>query len=224
MTVAIAIVAHTKRAEQAHQLMDTVGAQYLSMDDGTLGCTANHIRCWTYLAKQPTEWSLVLEDDAQPIHGFRDQLDLALDAAPTEVVSLYLGRERPVWMEFGGRGSAQRVQPVIIKALARADEQGASFITAPKLLHAVAVAVRTNLIDSMLKHVQESKQPIDFAIGDWCTANHHQVAYTYPSLCDHEDGPTVIRRHPDGEPRHQPRKAHKVGTADAWTKRSVTLQ
>lgn len=222
--IAIGVVAHVKRETMAKELASTVEADFPPfVDDGTLGCSTNHRRVWAHLAAAGSEWGLALEDDAVPVPGFRDQLHQALAASPCDVVSLYLGSGRPIWFEMAGRGSAQKLQPLIRQAVDTAHAEDASFILAPKLFHAVAVAIRTPLIPSMLSSVQRSPKPIDFAIGDWCVAEGHTVAYTSPSLVDHDDTETVIPKHPDGEPRREPRKAHHVGTRTTWTSRSVDI-
>lgn len=222
--IAIGVVAHTTRLSQAEALADQVDADYMSVDDGTLGCDGNHRAVWAHLAHLGAEWSVVIEDDAIPVPDFRAQLGKVLAVSPSPVVSLYLGTARPVWIELAGRGSAQRAQPLVRQAVAEAEVKGASFITAPKLMHAVAVAIRTDLIAAMLDATAETLDPIDAAIGKWCSTVGHTVAYSYPSLVDHYDGPTVIRRHPDGEPRLEPRKAYKLGTRGTWTTRTVEIQ
>lgn len=212
--IAIGVVSHIKREAMATQLASDVEADFPPfIDDGTLGCEGNHRRVWTALADTDSEWCLVLEDDALPVQGFRTQVAAALTATPTDVVSLYLGTGRPVWFEMGGRGSAQRLQPLIARTL---DTTQACYLTAPKLFHAVAVAIRTPLVPSMLRHTEHSPKPIDFAIGDWCISEGHTVAYTHPSLVDHLDEDTVITKHHDGEPRLQPRKAHRIGKRTTW--------
>lgn len=220
--ITTAVVAHVKREAMAKQLAVDVEADVF-MDDGTLGCEQNHRRAWEHLAHAKTEFALVLEDDAIPVPDFTHQAIQALAVAPSDVVSLYLGTGRPIWFELAGRGSAQRLQPLIRDAVNQAHTEQACFITAPKLFHGVAVAIRTPLIGSMLTHTRVSPKPIDFAIGDWCVTEGHTVAYTVPSLCNHDDGPTVIRTHPDGEPRMAPRTAHMFGGRITWTSKAVEL-
>ena len=88
----IGIVAHTARAEHAHTLMDQVGAAYISIDNGTLGCNGNHKQVWTWLNNHTDEWAIVLEDDSLPTPDFRDQASQALKVTPSPVVSFYLGK------------------------------------------------------------------------------------------------------------------------------------
>lgn len=221
MQVAIGVVGHNQRGDQAADLMHQVGAVYRSMDNGTLGCDHNHRRVWKHLAGTTTDWVLVLEDDAIPCDDFPDQLKQALTHTPTNVLSLYLGTSRPVWYQPRGEKSARKLQPLITDALAKADD--ACYLTAPKLFHAVAVAIRTSLVRDMLAWTTESKRPIDYAISDWCEARGHTVAYTLPSIVQHADGDTLFT-HPDRQPRNRPRIAHQHGTRETWTTRSTPLE
>ncbi len=192
----IGIVGHTARQTAAERLADQLGADVLSIDDGTLGCNRNHHHVWTQLAHNPTPWALVLEDDAEPIDDFHKHTAAALIAAPTPIVSLYLGTGRPVaW------------QTRIQQATTRADQAHACYITATHLLHAVAVAIRTDLIPDMLNHLPPGK-PIDIAISLWARAKGHGIAYTWPCLVDHKDGPSLVKH--TYNPRSQPRKAWRT--------------
>lgn len=207
MTHALGIVAHTARAEHAQQLAATTNADYLSMDTGTLGCDGNHRKVWQHLAELDTEWSIILEDDAIPCNNWHDNLTQALTLAPTPIVSFYLGTSNPThWQRF------------IRTAITRAEQHQAAWIVGPALIHAVAYAMRTELIAPFLAH--HTQQPIDQAITTWARGKH-QVAYTHPSMVDHRDEPTLFA-HPDGMPRSKPRVAHRHGQPQ-WNTRTVNL-
>jgi hypothetical protein len=211
MTFSIGIVAHERRTEQANELAATVNADKVFWDDGRLKCEGNHKQAWQWMAdNNQNPWSVVLEDDAIPCDDFRNQLAQALEAAPTPVVSLYLGRSRP-----------QHWQALIDIAYKQAKGEDASWITGQHLLHAVGVAIRTDLIPHMLRHVNQP--PIDTTIGTWARTNGHDIAYTLPSLVNHDDGPTLIH-HPDGDKRNPGRVAWWHGTRSPWTNRSVDLK
>ncbi|UVG34722.1 glycosyltransferase [Mycobacterium phage Rita] len=201
MTHTIGIVAHTKRAEQAHRLMEIVGAAYMSIDNGALGCEANHRKVWQHLTRHNTGWLVVLEDDAIPCNNFRDQLDAALAVAPSPVVSLYLGRERP-------REYQQRI--------AKAADTTASWLTCRRLLHAVGIAIHADLVPNMLNNLPNGK-PIDEAISAWARHQGHTIAYTWPSLIDHADETPMIDTRNDNQPRLPGRVAWQHGTRDTWT-------
>lgn len=208
----ISIVAHQARADAAHALFDRVGSTHMAMDNGFWGCRRNHIKAWTYLADSPTEWALVVEDDAEPVDGFRTQMEQVLTAAPTSIVSLYLGRGYP-----------PQLQERCYQATAAADREQACWIVADNHLHGVAVAIKTELIGDMLTWVRQSPQPIDYAIRDWARHHQHLIGFTHPSLVDHADTDSLAQHEGDGSTRTIPRKAWRVGTRDRWTRRQVPL-
>jgi hypothetical protein len=174
---------------------------------------------WSWLLEHnaDSDWLLALEDDSVPTADFNRQLEMVLDAGPTPVVSLYLGTSRPVWYQPQGQRSATKLQPLLRERVAQADVEGASFITAPQLFHGVAVAIRTELVPSMLDFtsMKDPKRPFDYAVSDWCENEDHTVAYAQPSIVDHEDGPSVAV-HQDREPRLKPRKAYRLGGRQTW--------
>ncbi len=202
----IGVVAHTSRLAQAEALADTVNAALVSVDDGTRGCEGNHRNVWQWMLHRDTDWMVVLEDDAQPIAGFTTQLGQALTHAPTGIVSLYLGRLRPPWAQ-------QAIQTGI------AELGDAHWLLSNHLLHAVGYAIHHTLLESLIHH-PDSRAPIDQHISLWAP---QQVAYCYPSLLGHSDGPTVVN-HPDGEPRPPGRVAWKTAAHHNWSNRSVTLR
>lgn len=201
----IGIVAHTNRLTEAADLADAVDAWTMCVDDGSLGCEANHLRTWRKLAASTTPWAVVLEDDALPVRDFTVQLGGVLAAAPTPIVSLYLGRSRPpIW------------QPWIRQATINADLQDACFIPGRRLLHCVGVAIRTPLVAHMVATVAKRPDlPIDEGIHQWAEDNRHTMAYCWPSIVDHHDGPTLVA-HRDMQPRTEPRVAWSCGSRSRW--------
>jgi hypothetical protein len=198
----------------AHNLMQKVYADVVSQDHGNLGATVNYRRVSEQLAKitGPDEWAIVLEDDAIPCLHFREQAGKALRVCESDVASLYLGRLRPPQWQ-------QRVRAATMKA----GVADASWIIGDAMLHSVAIAIRGNaLITQMLRDTEKSSLPMDQAIGVWAGKRGHDIAYTWPSLVEHRDGPTLID-HPDGEKRKPGRVAWKFGTRSTWSDRSVRL-
>jgi GR25 family glycosyltransferase involved in LPS biosynthesis len=208
----IGVVAHEKRITEAKNLYDKVGADVLMVDDKQqhLGCDANHRRTWHALTTTQAEWLVVLEDDAQPIPGFRNQLQQALAVAPTHIISLYLGRQYP-----------SHWQPAIARTTTEANQTHAHWITTDAAIHAVGLAIHTTLVPHMLQH-QRTHLPIDQAITKWAQQHNHPIAYTWPSLINHADLPTLVR-HPDGITRTQGRIAWQVGSRDQWNNSSVNM-
>ena len=206
----IGIVAHTARTNQAKTLAHTVKADFISIDTGFLGCDDNHTTVQHHLAGLHTVWSVILEDDAAPVNDFCGQLAQALSVAPTPIVSLYLGRRRPPHWQ-------QRIR----KAALRAENENASWIVGTHLLHAVGYAIKTELLPSLLNF--DSDLPVDQHITRWAQTTHgHPISYTWPSLVNHLDLPTLVE-HPDGKPRHPGRTAWATGTRDQWTTHAVPL-
>lgn len=209
----VGIVGHVDRAADHDELAELSGARLVSVDDGTAGCNSNHVATWMrLLAESPeSDWLVVLEDDAVPVPGFKRQLALALSAAPTQVVSLYLGTGHPsVW------------QPKIKKAVEVAD----AWIVSEHLLHAVGYAMHAELVTEMLDYLDHDGMrgvAIDSRITNWLRANRILVGYVNPSLVDHLDEESVIGVHPDGMPRNRPRHAWVTGTRDNWRSRSTLL-
>lgn len=205
-----AVVGHHARIEAATELAKTLGG-VVSMDDGSKGAGANHISAWQLTDTLDTTWAAVLEDDAQPVPGFLAQAEQALAVAPEPVVSFYLGRTRPVrWQE--------RIAPLISEA----DRTGAHWIVAAHAVHAVALAVHTDLREDWLDFATHNKLPPDERMTAWCFARGHDVAYAWPSLVDHADGPTLVR-HKNTGGTTGPRKAWSAGTRDQWTSKAVTM-
>ena len=206
-TAAIGIVAHISRAQQANRLKDSVDADYLNIDDGTLGGTRNHLTVWHWLHENiGGEWSIVLEDDAVPIADFRAQAAAALSVAPAPIVSFYLGPYPP------------HFDPDKERAIVQADDTDSYWIVATVLFHAVAVAIRTDQLGLILDHCANQPAPIDQAISSYPAT----VAYTWPSLVNHHDGPTITN-HPDGIQRPFSRTAYRTGARGIWTGQFVAL-
>lgn len=213
MHPAIGIVAHVDRTKKAWDLFKKVNATYISIDDGKLGCTGNHIEVLTWLRAMfdEDEWFIVLEDDSQPCQDFVSQAKMALMTTNAGIVSFYLGRSYPIqW------------QNTIERAIALSDN--ASWITSQHLLHAVGYAVNISVVDDLLDNLDPTaRTPVDEQISVYCRNNDVHVGYTQPSLVDHEDSPSVIGTHPDGVPRLLPRKAWTFGAREVWSSRSIPL-
>lgn len=210
----IGIVGHTTRLDMAETLAGKVGAEYVSIDDGTLGCEQNHRKVWTHLAQHSDGWAITIEDDAQPIPNFRAHAQAALAAAPTPIVSFYLGHPDHWRRAFPDR------RRKLFKAGQEADATGAHWLTTQDILHGVAIALRTELITDMLTHIEQSPLAIDYAIRNWCRTRGHTIAFTWPSLVDHHDGRSLIRRR---RPHTHPRKAWRTRTHANWNSHTISF-
>lgn len=210
MSAVIGVVAHIGRAQQAYDVADLINAASLTFDDGSLGCTRNHLRVWSKYADTEHDWVVVVEDDSVPCPNFREQLDLALAVAPTPIVGLYLGRSYPpAWQD-----SIRHIQ-----------NDTAHWAVSTHLLHGVGTAIRADLVQPMLDWVGrlDPEWPIDDAITDWARGSKIPVGYTRPSLLDHADGPPLITERFDGGRRDKPRVAWDFGTRPYWGRSKVSL-
>jgi hypothetical protein len=209
--VNIVIVAHTARTERVKELHDQIDADHIVWDDGTLGAGGNHRQAWQWHIENPSDIAVVIEDDAIPCPHFRDQLVAVMDAAPTNIVSLYLGRQRPtLW------------QDRIKAALQRSDQSKACFITGQHLLHCVAIATTQPQAIHRALCCYSIHQP-DEALSIWTSHTGTNVAYTVPSLVDHADLPTLVTNRLLEPERHPGRKAWRHGTRKTWNNMSVPL-
>lgn len=184
-----------------------VEADYISLDNGELGCTGNHRNVWGWHRGHPADWSLTLEDDAVPVPGFREQLTAALKAAPAPIVSLYLG---------SGYVGDRRTQAVLRKSELA---QACWVTTRGVVCHAVALAVHRELVAALSTGLRQTTLPIDRAISRWAHTRGHSVAYTVPSLVDHADGPSLVTDY-----RRKPRRAWLTGSREEWTDSATALR
>lgn len=208
----IAVISDPRRGDMGERLVNRVAADYHSIDIAQQGCTWNHRQAWRTLAGLNSrdgdndQWCLVLEDDAEPVLGFREQLTLALAAAPAPIVSLYLGQGYIEDRSIAG-------------SLNRADTFGAHWVvTQGRILHAVALAVRGDLLPSLVDNLPSGNAAIDRSLSMWARRNSHQVAYSWPSLVEHADGTSLVTRY-----RRAERRAWRTGTRDDWSDKMMLM-
>lgn len=201
VTISYAIVGHHQRTKQAQTLSAQLGGCPIALDDGTIGQGTNHDRAWVLATTTPADYCCVLEDDAIPVTNFHQQTQAALAVAPTPIISLYTGTSRP---------------PQYQQRIANALTAETHWLTCEQLIHAVAVAIRTDLVHDMLTNLECANIPADYRIGTWARNQGHLISYSNPSLVEHGDGPTLIQ-HQDGKPRTEPRKAWRLGSRRKWS-------
>jgi hypothetical protein len=214
MKLNIIIVADKRREEMARKLAQFVDADMITWDENhKLGPTGNHRNAWVWANSHPADWTIVLEDDAIPVANFRREATKALTVAPAHVVSFYLGRLRPTaW------------QSAFEWAVERADDANACWMTGRNVLHAVAIAADRGALNGMVAAlmIHQVYQP-DAALNCWISKNNADIAYSHPSLVNHnDDAQTLIIHHQQGEYRPG-RVAWKHGTRRKWTSDSVPL-
>lgn len=211
MTTNVVIVSHQSR--DCKELAKTTGADHISVDLGEMGCEGNHLQSWAWHEKRPATWSVVIEDDAIALGGdaFRPALAKALTTAPTHVVSLYLGRQRP-----------RQYQTEINKAVKAATEHDACWIVSPRLYHAVAVAIRHEHVASLTKHLERTSLAQDESITEWLATQQLQVSYCWPSMVEHSDMTTLVS-HADSQQRTPGRIAWCAHLRHDWNNSKVVI-
>lgn len=192
-------MAHTERVPFVLELQEQVDPDFISWDDGSRGEWANGESLWRMLAEEPTVWSVVLQDDALPIPNFRHHLTEALIHAPATAIGLYVGTCRPRGIQ-------------VIDAIEEAEKEGSAWLEADTLLWGVGVALPTAQIPELIEWCSRAELPYDARIGAWFKRRGLPVRYTWPSLVDHRDAPSVI----PNRPRPCERVAHRVGVPDRF--------
>lgn len=178
MKISVAIMAHRKRSAVVADLVERLGIE----DDRVVWDRRSDrwdtgVRAWRH-HDPAADWHLVLQDDAMPCRDLLPGLEAALDHIPAQsVVSLYLGSNGP-------------------RSLAAHDP---SWITFPRLIWGVGIAVPVASIDDMLTWCEQNPQPnYDTRVARYYErAARWPVYYTWPSLVDHRQVASLLN-HPNG--------------------------
>lgn len=188
------------------RLADLVDADFLAVDDGSLGCTRNHAAAWRQHAQAPAGWNLNLEDDAVPVDMFRCQLEQALNVAPAPIVSLYLG----------GGYIGDGLTRALLESPEGMDAHWA--VTQGAIFHAVALAVREEILSPMIEYLEGQTRAVDSMLSSWAVRNSYQIAYSIPSLVDHADEKSLVTKY-----RRSPRRAFRTGQREGWCSKLIPM-
>jgi len=218
-TFTVGLVAHESRRDLIRYARTQ--ADVVCVDDGTLGCEGNHVRTIRNALYEHRDrfqdslgWVVIIEDDAILCRDWRVRVNHALCNVPSAdvgIVSFYLGTGNPRYWQRG-----------IKSAIREADAKRAPWIVSEHLLHGVGYALRVTDVPEILDHLDGLQLPIDEGITAWARENNVLVAYTWPSLVDHRDAPSVAV-HKDGVVRGV-RRAHRVGKPKRLSQDSVRLE
>jgi GR25 family glycosyltransferase involved in LPS biosynthesis len=216
--LAVGIVAHPDRDEMATELGKSLSAEVASFDTRALGkttdmaCAINHIVVLDWLL-HAASWIVVLEDDAVPVKDFRFHVKQAVTHAPSPFVSFYLGTGNAV----------SETQQQIRRAVGIARDNGDAWIVGDCLIGSVGYAVRGDVAEDMVEFIDSRAgrgEELPLRISRWAQDRGHPVAYTMPSLVDHDDGESIGRPYRSDFPK---RKAWYHGTRDNWNTKATLL-
>jgi hypothetical protein len=188
-------MAHPDRLAMANQLVEDLdlGGEHVAWDLGD-GEWDTAWRAWA-AHDCDAEWLVVLQDDAVPCPSLVAGLELALNHVPAEcAVSLYVGTLRP--------------EPHLVRrAVAAADDVEAAWIVMSDLHWGVGVALPAAAVGPAMAWCDSWTGEYDRRLSTWLRdVAGWPVWYTWPSLVDHADGPSLIPSHRGGR---GPRRAHR---------------
>lgn len=212
----LGVVAHADRRVLAERLIGEVDADLWRFDQThpptPAGCANNHIEVLKHLKDiaTPSEWCIVLEDDARPVENFWVEVKRALLLCHrrTPLVGLYLGTGNPDGV----------TQQAIMPAIERADEYDAAWIVSDWFISTVGYVVRSEWISSLITAISDMTGPVDNRINDWTQQIGIDTWYTVPSLVDHDDQSSMLTTFMPHK-----RHAHRFGTRDTWNNKRVRM-
>jgi hypothetical protein len=141
-------------------------------------------RAWRTVAARQADWSMVIQDDTLVCCDLIAAMEAALTHVPEQViVSPFVGMNQP-------RGYEQQ----IAAAVEQANEQGASWIMTGALMWGVAICVPTATIPEMVAWGDRMNRwrSYDKRVGQFYKRRHYRTWYTWPSLVDHRDVPSLL--------------------------------
>ena len=200
----IIIVSHYKRSDWVRKLLDVFPGAFVVvdfLDRGSLWAHTEAIK----LAALLNVRCIIMEDDAIPVEGFDWLAARWIAETPNDLISFYLGTSRPVAMQPQIDWAIKNV-PVAQRAIS---------IRLPTLIHGVCYTFPPDQAQRLadgLKRLNGRIREADYAVGAiWSWS----VLYPVESLVEHRDQGSV-ERHPDGQPRTEPRVARFLAAPLAY--------
>lgn len=192
MNISVSIMAHPSRSEHAMALYKKLHRMPFTcitpvFDDGNGEWATGEMSLRLH---DSSDWHIILQDDAIIGKHFYENVVNALEALPRKsLVSFYLGKVRPL---------SNTIQYSFNRAMALEK----SWLTYQTLLWGVGIAIPTEDINRLLKHVEGSQELYDRRIGSYYNDIGKPVFYTAVSLVDHNDSlPSLAGSAPSKEPR-----------------------
>jgi hypothetical protein len=185
VSVDVVVMAHQRREALVYgHVLPRLGTDAKVVWDSGGGRWDTGRRCLLAGLSTMSRWLLVVQDDAILPRNFGAGVEWMLpyleklqsdDAAP---VSFYVGAVQPFRQEIARRRRTWR---------------DISFLRMPDLNWGVAVAYPTHLIRRIIiAGDRHSNQNYDARAGAYFTERNIPIWYTWPSLVDHGDGPSLV--------------------------------
>jgi len=170
--IAYQIMAHPDRASFVPPLAAALNAGVTWDEKQSRWDTGR--RAWLELAKSEEEWGCVIQDDAVLCKNFTEILPKALAYAGGHPVVLYAGNVSP-W-----RRTFRNVPDT-------------SWLILNRIIWGPGIAMPTSLIGEVIAHGDRHRMPnYDLRLSKWFERNRVDVYYTWPSLVDHRDSPSLV--------------------------------
>lgn len=181
--ISVAIAAHPKRRDYAHQLLDKLDGDVVAVWDDGDNEWDTHQRAWRAASiKADRTHCLVLQDDAVLCRDLIPALSIGLLNLPEDaIVSLYFGNARN--------------HPKIVRAVNRANQENASWIQTSGTWWGVGIVIPTALVPGMLEFCGKRREVYDRRLSIWCEHGADEprpVYYPWPSLIDHLDEDSLV--------------------------------
>ena len=192
-SLVVVIISHHERREKANRLQNLLEyreglTSIILTDDIGRGALWGHKNALRFAVKYPSARFIFMEDDAEPVEGFKKKALAWIERFPNDLLSFYLGTSRP---------------PIFQKAIGNAVANEDELIKFDTLIHGVCYTMPHSTI-KRIAYKLKPNLPADFAIGE---ANKGKVIYPIKSLVDHADETPVETKRRDNDPRTEPRKA-----------------
>ena len=210
MKLSVAVMAHPQRAEFIPELLESLG-------QGTVVWDEINDRWDTgrraMLAYDPfATHHVVVQDDAIVCRDFVAGVEEALEHVPPfHPVGLYLGRVRP----YGA---------LVSRLVAQAGD--ASWITMPAINWGVAIVVPVVTLEEMIEYCDlwDRDKNYDRRLSRWFEKGKLRCWYTWPSLVEHRDSPSLVANRGGGRHAHRFLGADVSALGLDWTKGAIDMQ
>lgn len=196
-SLSVAIMAHPARAAMVERLLDKLGDVPVAWAERKNDLWGTRRRA-TLACDLDCTHHLVLQDDVMICRDLVAGVERALEHVPPDVpASLYIGQRRPD-------------RELVKAACAKARESSASWVVMPTLLWGPAVVLPTAAIPDMVEYCDTlKKMPHDDRRMGMYWERISPTWYTWPSLVDHADGPSMAQGRM-GTDRSKPQQLMRV--------------